>query len=120
MPYKDREKHKSQHKKYMNQRYKDDSVFREQIKNSAALGRKAMKEWYIETKSKLKCKICPENHVSCIDFHHRDHSNKLFEVGDGMRRGLSKDKILSEMEKCDILCSNCHRKLHWKEDHGEQ
>lgn len=27
----------------------------------------------------------------------------------------SKERILREIEKCVVICSNCHRKLHWKQ-----
>ncbi len=56
------------------------------------------------------CVICGENEPICIDFHHLDPSQKDFEVSS--RYGRSLDSILSELQKCVCLCSNCHRKVH--------
>ena len=67
-------------------------------------------------KSSKGCKICGEKHPAVLDFHHRDKNNKVFSVSDGIKLfGFSLSKILLEIEKCDVICSNCHRKLHWEE-----
>ena len=29
--------------------------------------------------------------------------------------GLSADRILKEIEKCVVVCSNCHKKIHWNQ-----
>jgi hypothetical protein len=29
-------------------------------------------------------------------------------------RGYSQKLVLEEMEKCDVLCANCHKKIHWE------
>jgi hypothetical protein len=42
-----------------------------------------------------------------MDFDHRDPSTKEFNVGSMMR--WSKKKIQEEIDKCDLVCSNCHR-----------
>ena len=42
-----------------------------------------------------------------MDFAHRDPKEKKFNIGAGLRRSLN--KVLEEIMKCDVLCSNCHR-----------
>lgn len=43
-----------------------------------------------------------------MDFHHRDPKQKSFTIGRGVYR-VSKARVLAEIVKCDIYCSNCHR-----------
>ena len=46
-----------------------------------------------------------------FDFHHVDAKDKAFGVGqDGIPR--SWDRVLTELEKCVMLCANCHREVH--------
>lgn len=71
---------------------------------------KKIKE-FKKIKSTLKCNRCPENHISCLEFHHRDPSKKEGNVGQIMSRCSTK-KLLEEIEKCEVLCANCHRKEH--------
>jgi len=60
-----------------------------------------------------KCKICNNTyHFSCYDLHHRDPSLKDFTISTAIS-GKSIEKILKEVEKCDLLCSNCHRLFHY-------
>lgn len=73
------------------------------------------KKWFAEYKSKLKCKNCPENHPSCIDFHHREGEEKEKNISKLVHGGYSIKRILEEINKCDVLCANCHRKEHWDE-----
>lgn len=57
---------------------------------------------------------CGERHPGCLDFHHRDESEKEFEISDAINHwGI--DRLKTEISKCDIICSNCHRKLHWEQ-----
>jgi hypothetical protein len=67
-------------------------------------------------KRDLKCKNCNESHISTLDFHHRDSKEKDFSISEMIRKGYSWERILKEIEKCDVLCSNCHRKLHYIEN----
>jgi hypothetical protein len=83
----------------------------------ALIRRDKTKVFMRELKSQLKCIRCGENHPACLDFHHRNPKEKLMTVGQVFQRGWSISSIKKEIEKCDILCSNCHRKLHWEEKH---
>ena len=46
-------------------------------------------------------------------FHHKDPKTKDFEIGDSCRFSL--EKLKEEVDKCQLLCSNCHQGLHSKE-----
>jgi hypothetical protein len=71
--------------------------------------------WFKNYKVTLKCNQCDESHISCLSFHHIDPSKKEINVATAVARTWSKEKIISEIEKCIILCENCHRKLHWQD-----
>ncbi len=75
---------------------------------------KKLKEWYVSYKEGLSCIKCGESHPGCLDFHHRDGSQKEFSICMGVTRRMSKERILKEIAKCDVLCRNCHAKLHWE------
>lgn len=63
------------------------------------------------------CKVCGEKHPAVLTFHHRDPSSKSFGISDGINYNkYSTKKLLVEMEKCDVMCFNCHHKLHWETD----
>lgn len=62
-----------------------------------------------------KCTICGIEDDPCIyDFHHRDPLKKEFELSRLVARTRDWDIVLKEAQKCDLLCSNCHRKIHNK------
>ena len=57
------------------------------------------------------CKSCGYNKcTTALDFHHRNADEKEFNIGSIWFRGFDKAKV--ELDKCDLLCSNCHRELH--------
>lgn len=58
---------------------------------------------------KIQCKYCPENISECLDFHHK--YGKEFNVAESYTR-YSEKRLLDEIAKCDVVCSNCHRKIH--------
>ena len=63
------------------------------------------------------CSVCGGEYPPvCLDFHHRNPSEK--EAGMGRLALRKPEDILAEIAKCDVVCSNCHRKIHWlTEDH---
>lgn len=74
--------------------------------------RQEIKQWFSEYKSTLKCSKCSESHPACLDFHHIQSDNKEETISVMVASGRSRKSILNEIKKCDVLCSNCHRKLH--------
>lgn len=56
-----------------------------------------------------KCVDCGENDPLVLDFDHKDKSKKERGVAEMLRKN-SWENILKEIEKCEIRCSNCHRR----------
>jgi len=73
------------------------------------------KQWFLDIKKELKCCQCAENHIATLDFHHIDPMTKEESVSTMLRQGRGRQRILDEIAKCIVLCSNCHRKLHYVE-----
>lgn len=71
-----------------------------------------LKRWADDLKSSLKCALCPENDIVCLDFHHTNPDEKDMAIARAVSYGVSKARILAEMKKCKVLCANCHRKVH--------
>lgn len=58
------------------------------------------------------CQLCGySKYVGALDFHHIDPETKSFKLSmDELYRSWTKTK--SEIEKCILVCSNCHREIH--------
>jgi len=62
-----------------------------------------------------KCNDCGGTFEHCCyDFHHTDPETKSFEIAPGLDRNWN--VISEEIQKCVMLCSNCHRIRHYRED----
>lgn len=74
-----------------------------------------LREWLTEYKrEKCHCSRCGEGHPACLDFHHT--GEKRMGVSAMVTLGYAKETILEEIQACEILCANCHRKEH--HNHG--
>ena len=77
--------------------------------------RKERKEWMATLKSSMKCLICSEKRIACLEFHHRDPGKKEKAIS-AILKEWSKKRILAEIAKCDVFCKNCHAVFHWEEN----
>jgi hypothetical protein len=72
--------------------------------------RRNVKELSVEYKGD-KCIICGyHNCINALEFHHIDPKQKEIQIGSGNYRGI--DKVKLELDKCILVCSNCHREIH--------
>ena len=62
------------------------------------------------------CAVCWEMNPVVIDFHHTDPDTKETEVSSMLSMNRKIPRIIAEMDKCTLLCKNCHAKLHAKAD----
>ena len=63
-----------------------------------------------------ECERCglTSPYYSVFDFHHRDPNEKEADPGSLMHR--SWETIFKEINKCILLCANCHRIIHEMEN----
>lgn len=66
-----------------------------------------------EVKCNSKCLYCNFNHPAALVFHHRNPKDKKKNIGGSKFSSIK--QLKEEIEKCDILCSNCHNILHHNE-----
>ena len=59
-----------------------------------------------------KCSVCGYDKCSeALEFHHKNPETKEFNIS-GFHC-LSWEKIQEELDKCILVCSNCHREIHY-------
>ena len=110
MPFKDEQKDRDYKAEHYQKRKK-------QYQEATARKRKRNREYVDKIFEHGECTKCGEDHPGCLDFHHVDESLKEFPINIGIRdKGL--ETLKKEIAKCVLLCSNCHRKLHYEEQTG--
>ncbi len=112
MPYKDIEEKRAKTRIYMKQ-YEKEHVKERQESNKRYKDR--LRAYLLKYREEHPCIRCGEAHPACLDFHHRNPEDKDIDVGLIVRQGWGIARVEQELKKCDVLCSNCHRKLHWAE-----
>ena len=75
--------------------------------------------WRQRTKKKLveykggKCEKCSYNKcMDAMEFHHTDPNEKDFSISG---KSWSFDRLKKEVDKCILVCSNCHKEIHYLE-----
>lgn len=83
---------------------------------------KCMSEAVSKRRKKLKilaveylggcCQLCGYNKsLTALEFHHKDPTQKDFGISEsGSTRSFEKIKL--ELDKCILVCANCHREIH--------
>ena len=91
-------------REYRARRYEKDGHWRDEGNKA-----KSLKAWMIELKSK-PCHDCGNTfEVCCMDFDHKDGTEKQYNVGTMFAHHYSRELIEIELSKCDLVCANCHR-----------
>jgi hypothetical protein len=80
----------------------------------------AVKRWRKNTKIRIVesfgniCCICKNTYPpELYDLHHIDPDEKEFSFGSIYASPISWDRIVIELRKCVMVCSNCHRLIHY-------
>ena len=107
MPYKNKEDRLAAQRRYYARNVA------KTVERVRKLNQRYKTEWDV-FKSSLKCERCGENHPATLDFHHKNPKEKEHAVST-LIRNKQYGKARKEIEKCEVLCANCHRKHHHKE-----
>lgn len=61
-----------------------------------------------------KCEICGYNkNLAVLEFHHIERGTKESQLDQRTLSNSSMEFIMSEFDKCQVLCANCHRETHY-------
>jgi transposase len=81
---------------------------KEKTDNRRRDGRTKVRKYLQEYKAGKKCADCGENYPYwMLEFDHL--KDKKFTIGQFSSKTVDLDIIKLEIEKCDVVCSNCHR-----------
>lgn len=82
--------------------------------NDASLIRRLVKKKAVMYKGN-QCYCCKQSFpLTVYDFHHLNPNEKDFSLGDKTST-VKWDKIEKEIDKCILVCANCHRMIHSKD-----
>ena len=71
---------------------------------------KILKTYINEIKENACCMICGEKRPWTLDFHHTQP--KKMSIPEMARTNCTLDELKEEINKCIIVCANCHRDIH--------
>lgn len=83
----------------------------ERNKETARTVRQRVKQRIDEFKAERGCEDCGNSDPRVLDLHHRHGEEKVDHVN-RLRTRTGWDAVRAEMEKCDVVCANCHRIRH--------
>jgi hypothetical protein len=80
---------------------------------SPAVRKRDRRQWLIDQKvARVACMDClkkvERDNTFVFDFDHRDPEQKSFAISEYLHT-YTTDRLLHEMDKCDLICANCHR-----------
>jgi hypothetical protein len=109
MPYADKKKRDEYNKKYRKEYYAKN---KERVTKRVYARKRQKIQDYRDYKASLECERCGySEHPDALDFHHVVKHPDNERVNVLIRNGYF-NRANNEMNKCVVLCSNCHRRHH--------
>lgn len=90
---------------------------KDKMKARAVLARRVLKakiRAHIEEVKDVPCMDCGQKYAWYIMEFDHVRGDKLFNLADAGRLGKPFAKVLEEIEKCEVVCANCHRARTWQ------
>lgn len=89
------------HNNYMKQKYREKQVAVQELKSQCA------------------CAKCGDKRGYVLDYHHINPDEKENGIARMVSNNYTLDKVFTEIEKCIVLCANCHREFHYFQSQNE-
>jgi hypothetical protein len=114
MPIKDPVARREHHKTYMKHYLQDPENKRKHVARVTRTKgvRQLRLTEMISARRVAGCSKCDEKAACCMDFHHTNPLEKRFAVSEAVTRCVSLATLKKELDKCVVLCRNCHAKQH--------
>ena len=81
------------------------------LKKKKSKDRRKIKKKAVDYKGGV-CSICGyDKCLAALTFHHLNPNEKDFGISDKAHK-ISWDRIRRELDKCALLCANCHHEVH--------
>ena len=105
---------KNSKKRYSDGVTKRGLSYKEARKKNASALKERNRKLVIEHLKLNKCCVCGEDDIVVLEFHHNDPQRKRFNIAQFST--YSKETIMMEIDKCVVMCANCHRRVTAKEN----
>lgn len=103
--------YKEHRKKYYSEHYyKYHDAYLARAKNYRTKIKTEYREKMLEYLSSKSCVDCGEADIVVLELDHIDPTTKSFSISQAVRLGRRWDEVLEEIKKCQVLCSNCHKR----------
>ena len=107
MPYKDKTAAvKAKHESYLRNKEK----IRVRDKQRLVRNQNFVKDY--KQRHDICCERCGMDRWECLDFHHPDRENKFMSINELVKGRYRLEVIQEEIDKCEVICANCHRIEH--------
>ena len=92
--------------------YEQNSERKNKIRSRSREHRKNIKDFILNYKKQCSCTICGDSRWYVLDFHHIDPTQKENTIARMTSNKSNLNDIQKEVDKCIVLCANCHREFH--------
>lgn len=75
---------------------------------------KEINQYIVEQRKLCGCQKCGEKRLYLMEFHHINAEDKINTIAH-MIKSASSESLIAELNKCLVLCANCHREFHYFE-----
>ena len=94
-------------------RYKNDPIIRDRDTYTPQKQRAYTKKYKAIQDKGGCCEMCGENRPATLCFHHKDPTLKEMKLDGRSFANRKYEDLLQELDKCQLLCHNCHHEIHF-------